>query len=161
MNLRTCLILCSLLLLAPLSVHADAGGGGNGGGGDNPWNKQVNPQQVKADYDAGYQQLKAGDYKAAIKSFKRVIDADSNHAMAYTNMAYSYRKLGDYKRSVSLYQKALKIEPNLPEAHEYMGEALLELGKVEEAKKHLAILEKLDPKMAEGLRTEIARRDRS
>jgi len=160
MNLRTCIVLCGLLLLAPLSAHADAGGGGNGGGAD-PWNKQVDPQQVKTDYDAGYRQLKAGDYKAAIKSFKRVLDADSNHAMAYTNMAYSYRKLGDYKRSVSLYTKALKIEPNLPEAHEYMGEALLGMGKVEEAKKHLAILERLDPKMAEELRNEIARHDRS
>jgi tetratricopeptide (TPR) repeat protein len=159
MNLRTCIILCGLLLLMPLSVHADAGGGGNGGA--DPLSKQVDPQQVKADYDTGYRQLKTGDYKAAIKSFKRVIDADANHAMAYTNMAYSYRKLGDYKRSVSLYQKALKLEPNLPEAHEYMGEALLGMGKVEEAKKHLAILEKLDPKLAEELRSEIARQNRS
>lgn len=156
MNLRTLIMLCSLLVLVPLGTGADSGSSP-----DNPWNKQVDPQQVTADYDAGYRQLKAGDYKAAIKSFKRVIDANPDHAMAYTNMAYSYRKLGDYKRAVSLYEKALKLEPNLPEAHEYMGEALLALGKVEEAKKHLAILEKLDPKMAEELRTEIARRERS
>jgi hypothetical protein len=35
------------------------------------------------------------------------------------------------------------------------------VGRVEDAKKHLAILEKLDSKLAEELRTEIARHQRS
>jgi tetratricopeptide (TPR) repeat protein len=150
------LLLCGLLFLVPTRGHTDAGSST-----DNPWNKQVDPQQVTADYESGYRQVQAGDYKAAIKSFKRVLDANPNHALAYTNMAYSYRKLGDYKRAVSLYEKALALEPNLPEAHEYMGEALLALGRIEEAQKHLLILEKLDPKLAEELREEIARRKRS
>jgi tetratricopeptide (TPR) repeat protein len=156
MRTRAIMLLWCLLLLVPLSVGADSGDSS-----DNPWNQQVDPKQVKADYDIGYRQLKAGEYKAAIKAFKRVIKVNPKHAMAYTNMAYSYRKLGKYSRAVKLYNKALKLEPNLPEAHEYMGEALLALGRIEEAKKHLAILEKLDPKMAEELRTDIARHERS
>jgi DNA-binding SARP family transcriptional activator len=52
------------------------------------------------------------------------------------------------------------IDPKLAEAHEYMGEAYLEMGKIEEAKQHLTILEKLDPKLAEELRVEIARYDK-
>jgi tetratricopeptide (TPR) repeat protein len=145
-----------LLVLGSVSVYADAGNGS-----DNSFNEQVNPAKVKADYEAGYRLLKAGDYKAAIKSFKQVIKSDPNHAMAYTNMAYSYRKLGRYRKAVKLYEKALAIEPNLAEAHEYMGEALLGLGKVEEAKKHLAILERLDPRLAEELRADIQRHERS
>ena len=156
MRMRTLTLLFGLLLLVPLTARADAGNGS-----DDPFTEQAKPANVKADYDAGYRQLKAGDYKAAIKSFKRVLKGNPNHAMAYTNMAYSYRKLGRYRKAVKLYKKALRIEPNLAEAHEYMGEALLALGKVDEAKKHLAILEKIDPKMAEELRVDIQRHERS
>lgn len=154
--MRILTLFCALLLLGSVAVYADGGDGS-----DDSSNNPSGSASVKADYEAGYRQLKAGDYKSAIRSFKQVIDQEPGHAMAYTNMAYSYRKLGRYKKAVKLYNKALAIEPNLAEAHEYMGEALLGLGKVDEAKKHLAILEKLDPKLAEELRADIQRHERS
>jgi tetratricopeptide (TPR) repeat protein len=150
-------LLCGLLLFIPLGASAD-GGGGNG---DSGGSKQVDPARVIADYESGYRQMKAGEYKTAIKAFKRVLDANPEHTMALNNMAYSYRKLGDYKRAISLYQKALAIDPNLPEAHEYIGEAFVALGKIDDAKRHLAILEQLDPRLANELRAEIARQNRS
>jgi tetratricopeptide (TPR) repeat protein len=145
-----------VLLLIPALAGADAGDGG-GSERESRWQRQANPLQVQTDYETGYRHVKAGQYKEAIKVFKRVLKEDPKHAMAYTNMAYSHRKLGQYDQAISLYEKALKLEPNLAEAHEYMGEALLALGKVDEAKQHLAILEQLDPKLAEELRAEIAR----
>lgn len=154
--MRILTLFLALLLLGPCFVYAD-----EGSSSDNPWNVQAGAANVKADYEAGYRLLKAGDYKSAIKSFKQVVKGNPKHAMAYTNMAYAYRKLGRYRRAVKLYEKALGIEPNLAEAHEYMGEALLGLGKVDEAKKHLAILEKLDPKLADELRVDIQRHERS
>jgi len=154
------MVLCGgLLLVTPLLARADAGGPG-GSTSDNPWDKQVSPQQVQAEYEKGYGYLKAGDYKKAIKSFESVVKENPSHAMAYNNMGYSYRKLKQYDKAIALYTKALVIDPNLAEAHEYIGEAYLEMGKIAEAKKHLAILEKLDPKIAEELREEIARHDK-
>lgn len=155
MRMRLLPLLCSLLLLAPIAAHADAGDP------DSSRDRQPSPQEVEADYETGYRQLKAGNYQDAIKAFRKVINADSTNAMAYTNMAYSYRQLGKYKKSIKLYEKALAIAPDLPEAHEYLGEAFLALGRLEEAKKHLAILEKLDTKLAEELRASIARREQS
>ena len=91
---------------------------------------------------------------------EQVLDADPNHAMAYTNMAYSYRQLGNYKKAIGLYNKALALQPNLAEAHEYLGAALAAAGKIADAKRHLAILEKLNPNFAEELRAEIAKHER-
>jgi len=154
------MVLCGgLLLVTPLLARADAGGPG-GSTSDNPWDKQVSPQQVQAEYEKGYGYLKAGDYKKAIKAFEGVIKENPSHALAYSNMGYSYRKLKQYDKAVNLYTKALKIDPNLAEAHEYIGEAYLEMGKIEAARQHLTILEKLDPKLAEELRDEIARYDK-
>jgi tetratricopeptide (TPR) repeat protein len=128
---------------------------------DTTFNQQVKPEEVTAAYTDGYQRMKAGQYQEAIKAFKHVLELNDQHAMAYTNMAYSYRQLGKYRQAVKLYKKALAIEPNLAEAHEYIGAALLAMGNVQEAKEHLAVLEKLDGKLAESLRAEIARHERS
>ncbi len=154
--LRFVTVLCCCMFLLPLSAGADGGDTA-----DTPFNKEVSPEQVTAAYKHGYNLMKASQYKDAIGAFKRVIELNDQHAMAYTNMAYSFRKLGKYRRAVRIYKKALAIEPHLAEAHEYMGTALLAMGKVKKAKKHLAILEKLDNKLAESLRAEIARYDRS
>jgi tetratricopeptide (TPR) repeat protein len=157
-----CMALCSgLLLMMPLIARADAGG--PGGRSSSPWDspqeKQASPAKGQAEYEKGYRYLKAGEYKKAIKSFESVLKENPSNAMAYSNMGYSYRKLKQYDKALELYGKALMLDPNLAEAHEYMGEAYLELGKIAEAKQHLVILEKLNPKLAEELRTEIARYD--
>ena len=146
----------ALVILLPVVAGADAGPDDN-----TSTNKQITPSDVAALYQTGYDQMKAGRYRDAIKAFQQVISLDENHAMAYTNMAYSYRQLGKFKKAVKLYHQALAIDPNLAEAHEYLGGALIELGQIDEAKKHLAILEKLDPKLADELRDEIARNGRS
>ena len=160
-------VLCGgLLLVTPLLARADAGGsdGSSSGRSSSPWDKPqekpASPQQVQAEYEKGYGYLKAGDYKKAIKAFEGVIKENPSHALAYSNMGYSHRKLKQYDKAISLYLKALLIDPNLAEAHEYIGEAYLEMGNIAEAKQHLAILEKLNPKLAEELREEIARYDK-
>lgn len=151
-------IFCSgVLLLSPFRVGADSGGPSGGGPYGTPQEETAKPPQVQSEYEAGYRNLKAGEYKKAIRSFEKVLKENPFHALAYSNMGYSYRKLGQYEKAIELYDKALAIEPNLAEAHEYIGEAYLCMGKLDEAQKHLTILEKLDPKLADTLRAEIAR----
>lgn len=157
------MVLCGgLLLVAPLVARADGGGpsGGSSSRWDSPQEKHASPQKVQAEYETGYRYLKAGEYKKAITSFENVLKENPSHAMAYSNMGYSYRKLKQYNKAIELYGKALMLDPNLAEAHEYLGEAYLELGNIAEAKQHLTILEKLNPTLAEELRTEIARYDK-
>ncbi|MGE3539451.1 MAG: tetratricopeptide repeat protein [Candidatus Tectimicrobiota bacterium] len=147
-----------VLLMTPLSIRADSGG--NSGPFGTPSEQQAKPPQAQSDYETGYRHLKAGEYKKAIQAFDKVLKDNPFHALAYSNQGYSYRKLGQYEKALELYEKALALEPNLAEAHEYIGEAYLGLGKLAEAKKHLAILEQLDPKLANDLRVEIARTEK-
>ena len=156
------LVLCGLFLIFPLFASAD-GGGSNGGRGSSDSQREQGDKesQVQANYNEGYRLVQAGKYKDAIKAFKKVLIDDSRHAMAYTNMAYSYRKLGQHQEAIKLYEKALALAPNLPEAHEYIGEAFVAMGRIEDAERHLAILEKLDAKLAEELRADIVRQKRS
>ena len=108
MKIRILTLLCSTSSAPPLFVYADSGGGGS----DRP--DKSDPGAAVSDYDTGYKHLKDGKYKAAIKSFKRAIKDNPNHAMAYNNMAYSYRKLGQLDEAIPLYEKALAIDPTWP-----------------------------------------------
>ena len=145
-------LVCGFLLAVPALALADEG---------MTLGSALDPLAQPSDYDVGYDLMKSGKFLQAIEAFEKAIEADSTHAMAYTNMAYSFRRMGQYERAIELYRKALDLQPNLAEAHEYMGEALLTVGKVSEAKSHLAILEELDATLAEELRAKIARHDNS
>ena len=129
--------------------------------GESEKKESDDPAEVTEFYDAGYQKLKAEDFRGAIADFQAVLRRDPKHAMAYTNMAYSNRQLGKYRKAIRQYKKALSIDPELAEAHEYMGRALLEVGKLEEAKEHLEILAQLDEKLAKPLAAAIERAERA
>jgi tetratricopeptide (TPR) repeat protein len=87
--------------------------------------------------------VKRGDYPAAIRLLEGVVAKDQRNADAYNLLAYSIRKSGDPAKSIPIYEKALAIDPKHKGAHEYIGEAYLALGDLDNAKQHLAVLDKL------------------
>lgn len=88
-------------------------------------------------YEQGVQAVDAGDYETALTLFKRVIEAEPDHANAYNMLGYTHRRLQDYKAAIRNYRQALAIDPEHTGAHHYIGEAYLEIGNLAMAEKHL------------------------
>ena len=70
---------------------------------------------------------------------------EPTNADGFNLLAYSLRKQAkpDLSKAFENYLIAFKLDPKHKGAHEYIGEAYLMDKKPDEAKKHLAILEKL------------------
>jgi tetratricopeptide (TPR) repeat protein len=84
--------------------------------------------------------IKAKDYKAAIESLDKALEADSRNADALNYMGYSYRKLGQHEKAIQYYLQALSVDPRHKGALEYLGEAYLETGQLAKAESNLGAL---------------------
>src|SRR5262249_51641431 len=93
--------------------------------------------------------IKAKDFKSALVDLNAMVDKNIQHADVYNLLGFTLRKTGDYTKAYTFYKKALDFDPDHKGAHEYLGELYVETGKMDDAKKHLAILEKLCPKGCE------------
>jgi tetratricopeptide (TPR) repeat protein len=125
-----------VLTLMTVSLALAAWAAGGGGGFDEDSGKpDAYRQAVKA--------IKEQDYKGAIDSLTKYVADHADDADGYNYLGFAYRKVGDYDNALKYYGRALELNPKHRGAHEYMGEAYLELNQPEEAKKHLAALDKL------------------
>jgi len=91
-------------------------------------------------FDRGQTAFKNGNWKDAVKNFKKVVAEDSKNADAYNLMGYSYRRMGEADSAFDAYAKALDIDPKHRGAHEYLGQTFLLVGDADKARAHLAIL---------------------
>ena len=89
--------------------------------------------------------IKTKDWAKAIDLLKARTAAEPRNADAFNLLGYSLRKQSkaNLPKAFEAYEAALKLDPNHKGAHEYIGEAYVMEGKLAEAKKHLALLEKI------------------
>jgi tetratricopeptide (TPR) repeat protein len=95
------------------------------------------------EYKAGLQAIKQKDWQGGVDWMTKAVAVTPKDPDALNWLGYSYRKLGRYPEAVENYNKALALDPDHRGVHEYLGEAYLEMGQLDEAKKHLAVLDKL------------------
>ena len=91
-------------------------------------------------FDRGQKAFKNGDWKDAVKNFKKAVADDSKNAEAYNLMGYSYRRMGKADSAFAAYAKALDIDPKHRGAHEYLGQTYLLVGDAGKARRQLEIL---------------------
>ena len=65
-------------------------------------------QQSKAEFKAGTDYYRAGDYAAAVRSFQAAIKLDPEYQKAFCNLGLAYKRLGDYASAEANYDKAMK-----------------------------------------------------
>lgn len=73
------------------------------------------PENITALFEVAYRYEQLGEYKSAIKSYKKVLDLDAVHEPALNNLSGIYEEMGEYDDAsvymMSLYQvKPLSFE---------------------------------------------------
>jgi tetratricopeptide (TPR) repeat protein len=132
-TLRSGAFALTVMMLAA-SAWASGGGGGDGDESGPP---------KSPEYKQGVQAIKAKDFAAGIEWMTKVIAVNPKDADAFNYLGFSQRKLGRLDEALQSYTHALELDPDHRGAHEYLGEAYLEMNQLAEAKKHLAVLDKL------------------
>jgi tetratricopeptide (TPR) repeat protein len=130
-----------VLIAATFTVPAYAAGGGGGGGGFSSAPSDSTPQYDPAvEYAKGADALKAGDYKAADKAFRKVLAVTPKDANALYMSGLAKAGDGDLKGAAKAYEKALKVDPAMLTARRDYAVTLYKLGEADKAAAELATL---------------------
>lgn len=135
--MKALLFLIFLSLISPLNMAVDTSEE------DNAWATTSTSLQTAQNL------IQKQRYKKAIGELMRLKKADQQNANIYNLLGYSHRKLQKFGPAYDYYQEALAINPNHKGANEYLGELYLQTHRLGEAKKQLAILEKICSKNCE------------
>ena len=91
-----------------------------------------------------------GDYKAAVKWYKKAIEEDPNFVEAYDNLGAAYRKMGDLENAKKNYNKSIELYPQGNMAHQNLGLVYWIEKDYTKALEQYSIMQKNDSTDAEG-----------
>ena len=134
-------IIVSLAFLAGSAAtpFALASTGGMSGGGGMP--SMTGPSfDLAAEYKKGLEALNSSDFKAAVRSFDRVLSAVPKNVQTLVADGYAKAGMQDNSGARDAYQKALRVDPNHIMARRGLALALVNLGDKDGASKELDTL---------------------
>ncbi|MGP8260357.1 MAG: tetratricopeptide repeat protein [Acidobacteriaceae bacterium] len=85
---------------------------------------QDNSQNAELEFNRGNALYVAGQYKAAIESYDKVILLNPNYAEAFCNRGSVLFQLQQYQGALESYDKAILLKPDFVEAHNNRGNTL-------------------------------------
>ena len=92
-------------------------------------NSVSNKKKAIRYYNEGQDLYRQGNFKKAIKKYKKAVKEDENFAFAWDMIGLSYRQLQQYGKAIEHYNKSLEVQPggkvplmNIPVAYEYLKE---------------------------------------
>jgi tetratricopeptide (TPR) repeat protein len=143
---------CAFSIGTVVAMGSGSGGGGGSGGGStesNPQQQEVGSSAFKV-YNQGVDLMHAKKFAAAQPKFEQAIRDNPNFAEAHNNLGFTLRQRGpqNYPKALEHYSKAIQLKPSMAETYEYRGVLFAKMGRRADAEKDLAILKKLNPKLA-------------
>lgn len=84
---------------------------------------QIDPANVKANYNLGNALLDKGMFNEAISKYEKVIKNDPGFLDAYLDLGKLYLDMGSTAGAISLYKKAILSNPGNADLHFSLGEA--------------------------------------
>jgi tetratricopeptide (TPR) repeat protein len=104
---------------------------------------ETSPLDTHPSYVRARELIRAGDYRAAIRSLEIVRSEHREAADVYNWLGFAHRKLKDYPTAKIHYDRALALDPAHLGANEYLGEWYVETGDLAGARGRLARLVEL------------------
>ena len=103
----------------------------------------VAPPQSNADFDLGFDAVRARDWDLAVHHLAIAAKAEPGNADVQNLLGFAYRNQKKLDLAFTHFLEALKLAPDHRGAHEYVGEAYLMVGDKAKAQQHLAALERI------------------
>lgn len=140
MRNSTRLLAAGTALALSFSATGLQAAGGGGGGSSSPTTSAPR-YDATAEYQKGIAELRAENYKAAAKAFKRSLSVAPRNANGQYLLGLSYMRMDNYKKARKPLEKALKYDKNLLEAQRDLAITYHMLGQAEKAAGTLNALE--------------------
>jgi tetratricopeptide (TPR) repeat protein len=94
-------------------------------------------------------QERAGDFKAAEESLRRILARDPDDATALNNLGYFLTERGErLQEALEMIKRAVRAEPANPSYLDSLGWVYFKLGQLEEAERHLSDAARRNPRSA-------------
>ncbi len=93
--------------------------------------------------------LDKGDYRGAVKMFRKAVGYDPQNAQAYRGLGLAYYGLGDDYRAEIFLRKAIQLDPSMTDLWGYIGDLYLQRGDEKTAMKYFEKCPPEDPHYAE------------
>lgn len=92
-------------------------------------------------------QERAGDFKGAEESLRKILAADPESAIALNNLGYFLAERGErLKEALDMIQRAVKSEPTNPSYLDSLGWVNFKLGQLDEAERYLSDASRRNPR---------------
>ncbi|MFC1577135.1 tetratricopeptide repeat protein, partial [Candidatus Omnitrophota bacterium] len=102
---------------------------------------------------------KQGNYKKALRLFKKAVELNPRYSKAYNNLANTYFSMGDTEKAIGAYKKAIEIKPDYASVHSNLALVYYSQGKYRLAAEHvntaLRLGFRVDPKFVDKLRQKV------
>jgi tetratricopeptide (TPR) repeat protein len=93
-----------------------------------------NRKEVNDAMKQGEEAFARHDYKSAIASYTRAMEADPSFYHAILFIGDSYFAEGDYGNAIPWFERASRVNPNIETSYRYWGDALLKTGNMADAR---------------------------